>query len=1223
VRHLTQRVAWHDNRWDGTICHAPADNSYCIALDEIHKRRDDSAEEALRDAGWSQLRPAQLPPCIGEAGGFMTELEWTRVLEHPYAKIQKANGTHGHLQPTPVKVPAYSTFATPYAWMLRGEQDAIDERTPDQLPPDEPAPFDSAWVFGRARQDELLNLFFSHLRPEKSLVFFYTKDGNPLGDTINRLVVALGRITALPDEPTRFRSTNATTYSMWDRLFGHSIRPDGSDGFVLPYHDYLASTGDEEEDARRRELLREIAVAPDRAHIRTFSYVSELATPDIALATLVRCLESVRTIRQHGIAPGPWEAREEWLNEQIAASWRDRGAYPGLGAILEAFGVRLGTALVLELAAGAAWTEAEGPWPTIEAILRGDRPPPRKEYHADLEAVRSMWLHLSEERRALMKLLSRFDLTTGEAERWLDDAKRKALLGYNVSTDELLRNPYRIAEIDVGDVEQAPIDIGTLDRGLLPDATVAAHHPVPDRSAVGSPNDVRRVRAAVVSVLRRAAADGDSLVATNEVLERVEHLELTRPLSISGDWIAANADALEEVVDVVEAATPHGRLEAVQLAELRDREVWLARVLRARAAKALPSLEANWQSLVVEAVTDAGHTVNRDNPRHAAALEEQEHALEAITTRKLSVLTGPAGTGKTAVVGALLRNEILKTGGILLLAPTGKARVKLGAAAGGTAMTVAQFLYRLGRYDGRRQRVLFSGEQHVAERTVVIDEASMLTLDMLVAVLKALDLGHVQRIILVGDPNQLPPIGVGRPFADLITFLDGVGPATASAAALARLTVEVRTAEGGDESDTLRLASWYTSAPQPVGADRILSDLQYGHSFNDLEVVFWDTPEELRARLGEQFRAQLGLVNPHDVEGFNRALGFDDNGYVPYDAPDGAERFQILSPVRMRPHGVRQLNRWIQHRFRARELNASHQPWATSLGDENIVVRDKVIQLRNGVRSGYHHGDREKVKEYLANGEVGLAAWDKNGWVDVAFAGRPWRRYGYRSWEFSGGSGPLELAYALTVHKAQGSEFETVFVVLPKKTRLLSRELVYTAVTRARRKLLLLIEGQDVGLLYDYSRPERSETQRRNTNLFQAIVRSDAENVPYAEDLIHKTLKGHMVRSKSELVIANMLHSLGMSDAYQYERQIDGEHREGKLRPDFSFVDPAGDLLLWEHLGMLTKPKYASDWEWKRQWYLDNGFVEGETLFTTEDDPLGGLDANDVKAVAEAIRARL
>ena len=125
------------------------------------------------------------------------------------------------------------------------------------------------------------------------------------------------------------------------------------------------------------------------------------------------------------------------------------------------------------------------------------------------------------------------------------------------------------------------------------------------------------------------------------------------------------------------------------------------------------------------------------------------------------------------MLGALVRCKEIAADGVLLLAPTGKARVRLQRATDHEASTIAQFLYRLGRYDGARQRVLFSGpETYRKEKTVVIDECSMLTMDDLYAVLRALDLGHVARLILVGDPNQLPPIGVGRPFADLVGVLD-------------------------------------------------------------------------------------------------------------------------------------------------------------------------------------------------------------------------------------------------------------------------------------------------------------------------------------------------------------------------------------------------------------------------------------------------------------------
>src|SRR5262249_23515400 len=160
-----------------------------------------------------------------------------------------------------------------------------------------------------------------------------------------------------------------------------------------------------------------------------------------------------------------------------------------------------------------------------------------------------------------------------------------------------------------------------------------------------------------------------------------------------------------------------------------------------------------------------------------------------------------------------------------------------------------------------------------------------------------------------------------------------------------------------------------------------------------------------------------GLNSDKDIAGFNRALGISDQGWVPFDAPDGAENFQVLSPVRMHAHGVYEINRWVQHHFRAQELKRARERRALKLGDEEIVLRDKVIQLDNGVRRAWN--GKNQVELYLANGEVGILTSSSNGFLNAIFAGRPGVTFGYKdSYDFADGAGPLELAYALTVHKA-------------------------------------------------------------------------------------------------------------------------------------------------------------------------------------------------------------
>ena len=1012
--HLNVRVAWHDNKWDGTVCRNPSANAFCVDLDRIRAERNDALEERIAGKWFAELKPEQLPPCKAEGGAFMNSREWVREFVHPYQDIPKAAATHAHLKPTLIKVPPYSSFAVPFNWMRRSSQERLDESLAAELPADEESPFNSPWVFSRHRQEALCNTFFNRLIPGQSLIFFYTKSGHPLDETISRLLIGVGRVQSVSGLLQYDCSAAGPTYPMWDRLFSHSIRQDGDDGFILPYHDYLETTGDSIEDERRR-LVREIAVVPDPSHIMSFSYAGELGTPDVALSVLVRCLETVRKIREHGIAKGPWERREEWLNSRISEAWRNRGAFPGTGAALEALGMRLGTALALELSSTGRVGTLDDPWSILDAIFRGGEKPPQSVYAADIHEAARIWTKLPDERRRLLILLSRFSLSPAQALRWFDVEERRKATRSPVDDRTLLENPYRIVETDLGDGDDYPVSIGVIDRGLMPESTIAVAQPVPEPSAVGSQLDPRRVRAAFVSVLRRAAENGDALLTEPEATMALAKLDLPHPCVVPGDWIAASESLLQAEITRLQVVTDveHGRsVSCLQLSDLHVREAKLGSILGKRATAALVSLDEKWRDLLVAAVSEGGGQFDDKDLRHEASLTEQAVALETVTTRRLSALVGRAGTGKTTVLGALLKSGRLQKDGILFLAPTGKARVRLSQKANASAMTVAQFLYSLGRYDGRRQRPLFDGqERYRKEKTVVIDECSMLTIDDFFAVLMALDLAHVQRLILVGDPNQLPPIGVGRPFADLVAHLDGAAESVASA--LARLTIELRTTAGAP-SDNLKLASWYTREPQPVDADRVLSDLELNRPFNDMTIRFWETADDLRAVLESEFVKRLGLQNPSDVPGFNEALGLTKEGWVPFDNHDGAEKFQILSPVRLNPYGVHDLNRWVQRRYRAKQRQSAKQPWVVSLGDEEIVWGDKVILVRNGKRDGWNSKQRQKAAEYLANGEIGVAALPprkmRSNFLNVAFTQRPDVRFAFRAGQFLGDSGPLELA---------------------------------------------------------------------------------------------------------------------------------------------------------------------------------------------------------------------
>jgi len=275
---------------------------------------------------------------------------------------------------------------------------------------------------------------------------------------------------------------------------------------------------------------------------------------------------------------------------------------------------------------------------------------------------------------------------------------------------------------------------------------------------------------------------------------------------------------------------------------------------------------------------------------------------------------------------------------------------------------------------------------------------------------------------------------------------------------------------------------------------------------------------------------------------------------------------------------------------------------------------------------------------YISNGDLGIVVGQYKGptsklkglpsKLEVEFAGQLGHKYGFWRGEFGDEArNPLELAYALTVHKTQGSEFGITFLVLPNPCWLLSRELLYTALTRHRDRLVVLHQGP-VGEFRRFAGEEHSEIARRMTNLFadplpREVVVGKATRFLEA-GLIHRTERGDLVRSKSELVIADKLHARGVD--YAYEQPL--RFGDGRVRyPDFTIADHArGVTYYWEHLGMLDDPGYRARWERKRAEYLAAGILPHEngggpegTLIETRDDSGGGLDAGRIAKLIDEV----
>ena len=1238
LRHLSIRIPWNDTDWTGQVCKRPADNIACLILHRIRDIRDaqqDERETRLSGQSWEQIAPAELPPCVSEHGHFMAPYELTREISHPYSA---SSGPHKHFLPTQFRYPPYSAACLPFRWMLKeyvpnlaaelelGFVPELEDKAHALMK------FETDWVQTKHNQLVMLDTFFSAVQPRRSLCFFYAKR-TPLVEDTRRVIVGVGWVTHVGEVVEyRYREPGPLDSVLWERAVQHSIRPGFADGFLLPYHqvlEYLDAHPDE-------DPVQFVAFAPDE-HFWSFSYASEHVTNDGAIAALLSCAKALQNIKK--VVPGQWDTVTRWVDERLNELWKMRGPCPGLGAALTAFGVENGTLVAYELERilaerGSADTD---PWPLVETLL-SDPKSLRPELHAKIGgSLRRKWKALPTERRALLQLLSRFELTAEQATRYyVHEDKSRTELRIDLSDAQLLANPYLLYELDR--VAPDPISLAIVDRGLFPTPVIREKYPLPEPSKIDDATDARCVRAFVVRQLEHAAAQGDTLRPRAQVIQEIRELDVQPACPADGDLMAVLEDTFSLTVRALNLADSQ---PAYQL----DRLCRVGEVIRRSVQRRVKGKRHEGTIPWHECLNSVLGKATEGDQEEQDARTEKTAALEELFASRLSVLIGPAGTGKTTLLKVLCQEPAVKERGVLLLAPTGKARVRLeDQTKTKGAQTIAQFLLPLDRYDPQTQTYRLSDREGAdVGKTVIIDEASMLTEEQLAAVLDAVK--GVERLVLVGDPRQLPPIGSGRPFLDIVRQLQPpnveslfprVGPGYAELTVLRR--------QKGEGRDDLLLAEWFSGRPVDAGADEIWGRIQEDQPPPHLRFVRWDTSEELQQQILDVLAEELGLAGRADVAGFEQSLGGSPYGVGVYfwagrDGQPGAcakvEAWQILSPVRAQPHGVEAINRMIQTAFRSRTKEFATQRYRKipkPMGREGILYGDKVIHTQNQRR--YDVWPKDGALRYVANGEIGIvvgqfkrknAGYDGLPWkLEVEFSSQPGFKYGYGSRDFGEeAEPPLELAYALTVHKTQGSEFGLTFVILPNPCRILSRELLYTALTRQQDRVVIFHQG-DRHALKRYSVDYYSESAHRLTNLFQAAHPVELQDRFLEEGLIHRTRRGDSVRSKSEVIIADLLYSKGIK--YEYELRLPG--RDGGVRyPDFTIQgEETGQTIYWEHLGMMRSPAYRRRWQQKQTWYRKEGVLPWEegggsagTLLVTQDDERGGINVKEIERLVDEV----
>lgn len=1218
--HLSVRVPWNDLDWTGRVCAAPGANHACSVLPSIKDNKNTTLEAGLAGRPWQELEHDDLPPCVTERGGFMRGQPFLYERTHPYTR-QKSR-SHAHFDRTTQRMPKYSVEAIPFRWMRRDSYDryarpwGIEVDYSLETAADAVMNFQSGWIQDHRNQLALLDSFFSALQQRKSLLLLYVKD-LPLVEERQpgeRFLVGAGFVDGVDSSVEwEYTETGPIRSVLWERGVAHSIRPTFTDGFLLPYQQLLSDPAFQHLD------LAEYVARTPIDHFDEFSYASELVSHDGAIAALTELARVVDLITDK--VDGPWDQVATWIGNRLGEAWQARGPYPGLGPMLAAAGLERGPLLarrVLDTLADDA-----DPWPAISEAIS-----------SNLDGLvgrtaRKAWEHLLGEgaRYQQLRVMSRFSLTVGQARELFE----------KLEPTPVLDNPYLLYE--QGRACQEPPALSTIDRGLFPQdagAKVAlARDPIPD--PVEEAGDDRRVRAASVEVLERAAEQGNSVLDEPGLRRRLTQLELT-PLC---DPVNATFNiAVNEFAPVLtERAMANDAGRAWQLDRLAAATDLIAAEVRTRAETAALDVAWKWADRI-DRVLDSP----AEDDAETEARREKAHALELIVRRRISALIGPAGTGKTTMLEALCDDDNLQAGGILLLAPTGKAAVQLSARTKQKALTLAQFLKRHDRWNHESGAYYMNAQaaRFQGAKSVVIDEASMLTEEMLAATLDALT--GVERLILCGDPRQLPPIGAGRPFADIVAFLRDSEHPGGGVAELR--TIRRQAASGEGILDDVAVASLFSIDAVLPGAEEALARAIAGEGDGRVQVLTWDDEPDLHRKVVEALCAEptLGLAGKNRGA-ICRSFGAscDDDGLPRFQwgsAGVGAENWQLLSPVRARPGGVAGLNELVRQTWRHTDPNLALKSWkfASPMGTDGVIFADKVMCLRNDHdREGTDPDDWHKVRDGVANGEIGMIvrAAGKKGkrpiGHTVEFSTQPHRQYTFWHDELNDGGERaqewLELAYAVTVHKAQGSQFKVTFVVVPDPCPLLSPELLYTALTRQNNKVVLLKQGSTANLR-EFAAPERSATARRLTCLFNPVDPFVLGDVVLDGAHIHRTGHNELVRSKSEVIVADaladVLEPLGLDYAYEVPLAFDGEFPR---RPDFTIVRPGKPTIYWEHLGMLDLAGYRADWDARKKWYAhhailpwtDGGGPGGILVWSEEGLDGQGISSHAIRELAAMV----
>ena len=503
-----------------------------------------------------------------------------------------------------------------------------------------------------------------------------------------------------------------------------------------------------------------------------------------------------------------------------------------------------------------------------------------------------------------------------------------------------------------------------------------------------------RIRSGLLYILLQSTTEGHIYLPQRLLLERAEQL-----LGVKAEYMEKHiADlSIDRKIVIKEIETARGKAKMVYASQYYQTELHTAQMLH----------ELNLKDTADERVIQ--DKIRRIQKSENIELDEkQQMAVVEAVKNGLLIVTGGPGTGKTTTINAIIRYFEMEGLDIALAAPTGRAAKRMTEATGYEAKTIHRLLELTGMPEESSGGVHFerNAQNPLEADVIIIDEMSMVDIFLMHALLSAVVAGT--RLILVGDVNQLPSVGPGSVLKDIIA---------SGKFAVVELVKIFRQASQSD----IVVNAHKINQGVPVTLDNKSMDFFFLKRY-DANVIISVVITLIQKKLPKFVQAE-----PYDI--------------------------QVLTPMRKGLLGVERLNVILQQYLNPPETGKKEKEHRNGLFREG----DKVMQIKNNYQIEWEvrglYGIPVEKGVGVFNGDTGILR-EINTFaetVTVEFDERKFVEYSFKQLDES------ELAYAITIHKAQGSEYPAVVIPLLHGPRMLmNRNLLYTAVTRARKCVTLV-----------------------------------------------------------------------------------------------------------------------------------------------------------------------